>query len=138
MSGFVLDCSVAASWCFTDETDDYSRSILESLSTQRAAVPPVWPLEIANVMLTAERRGRIGAAAARRFLDLVFSLPIDRNIGSSPAVDATLFHLGLQYRLSSYDASYLELALRLGLPLATRDEKLHAACERAGIAIAGK
>jgi len=137
MSAFVMDCSVTASWCFTDEMDDYSRTILETLSTGRAAVPSVWQLEITNVMLAAERRKRLSAADARRFLDLVLSLPVDIDSNSSPVSSVTIFHLGLQYGLSAYDASYMELAFRLGLPLATKDRHLLEACKKAGIAIAG-
>jgi predicted nucleic acid-binding protein len=133
MNAFILDCSISASWFFSDEADEYSRSILESLSRRKALVPSIWPLEMVNVLLSSERRGRLSTANSRHFLDMILSLPIDRDTYTSPSLEVSLYHLGLQYELSSYDAAYLELALRHGLPLATKDKKLLAACEKTGI-----
>ncbi len=135
---FVLDCSVTMSWLFKDEVDNYSESVLSLLRLQGALVPAIWPLEVANVLLTAERRQRVSEAQRVQFTELLVSLPI---AVLNRAVDQTfnaILPLAREHKLSSYDASYLELALREGLPLATRDHKLRLAARHCGVPLAGK
>lgn len=135
MSGFVLDCSVAMGWCFEDEADPYSDAVLGDLADAGAVVPSIWPLEVANVLLTAERRKRISKAQSRRFLELLQGLPISVDDASvSRAWDGAL-SLARDHDLSAYDAAYLELAMREGLPIATRDDLLRKAARRCGVPV---
>ena len=134
MSRFVLDASVAASWFFEDEGGDYSATVLESLNKAEALVPALWPLEIANVLIMAERRGRCSEAEATRFIELLENLPIitlDNNMAHHALHGS--YQLAREYSLTAYDAAYLELAMRLGLPLATMDKQLAAAAKKAGV-----
>ena len=128
---FVLDVSVTMAWCFQDEADAATESVLDQLQHDGAAVPAIWSLEVANVILAAERRGRITEAQATRFLDLLRQLPIsvDEAATDVPAVVA----VGRRHGLSSYDAAYLLLAQRLGVPLATLDRPLAEAAGRAHV-----
>lgn len=134
MTRFVLDCSVAMAWCFEDEADRYGDAVLTALGSGTAVVPAVWPFEVANVLLVAERRRRLGRADSMRFLDLLAALPLV--VVTAPPVQdlGLLLALGRDRRLSAYDAAYLHLALREHLPLATRDRALRAAAKVAGIA----
>ena len=86
MNRFVVDCSVTMAWCFADEPDAYSLSALAALSEDVGVVPSIWPLEVANVLVVAERRGRLREAASHRFLALLGRLPIviDEAIAAFP------------------------------------------------------
>jgi predicted nucleic acid-binding protein len=133
---FVLDASVALSWFFDDEFSPYSSAIAEIMPRSQAVVPIIWPLEMANGFLTAFRRGRLPetkASALTSALDRL-RVDIDREIAPEFLTKATLT-VGLAHRVSAYDASYLELAMRRGLPLATQDERLLRAAGAAGIEI---
>jgi len=132
MSVFVLDCSVALSWCFPDETDGYAESVLELLREAKGLAPAIWPLEMANALLVAQRRKRISQADATQFLSLVRSLPISVDGDTSDAAIDRVMSLARACELSSYDASYLELALRAGVPIATLDSKLTTAARNHG------
>ena len=138
MRRLVLDCSVTMAWCFESEGDGYARAVLEAVADGAAVVPPLWPLEVANVLLVAERRRRITRGDAARFLDLLAELPLE--IAPPVAVDemGVLVGLGRDHALSAYDAAYLHLALQEHLPLATQDRALRAAAQRAGIAPFGR
>lgn len=133
MNSFVLDTSVTMSWFFEDEATTSSLAILDDLRTSQALVPSLWPLEVANVMLVAVRRGRTSEARSSRFVTLLNSLPIAVDPATADQALAATLHLGRQFGLSSYDASYLELAMREGCPLATLDEKLRSAAEKSGV-----
>ena len=130
---FVLDCSVAMAWCFEDQATPYTDGMLETLAADQALVPSIWPLEVANVLLSAERNGRMKQADSARFLALLQSLPIAIERDSPQHVWNEVIHLRREYNLSSYDASYLELAMRSGSALATLDRKLKKAAEKAGV-----
>jgi predicted nucleic acid-binding protein len=133
---FVVDNSVVMAWCFRDEANPYADRVLESLSGSSAAVPPIWPLEVVNVLLAAERRNRLTEADSLRFVTLLNKLPIQ--VETPPPAESLLIGLmpiARQYGLTSYDASYLHLAMRNGLALATLDEKLRAAAKKAKIAL---
>jgi predicted nucleic acid-binding protein len=130
---FVLDNSVAMVWCFEDEEDDYAYKTLETLAEDPVVVPAVWPLEVANAILASERRGRLSAADTVRFLELLSGLPISvESVTMGHALDVVL-DTARTYGLTSYDAAYLELAMRHGLPLATLDRRLADAAGRAGV-----
>jgi predicted nucleic acid-binding protein len=131
----VLDASAALAWCFEDEGDEG----LEVLKRARGAslhVPAVWPLEIANGLLVGMRRQRLSAADASRYLELLAALAIEIEPPHSVLSLTALTSLAQTYALTSYDASYLELALRRGLSLATVDEALARAAGAAGVAMA--
>jgi predicted nucleic acid-binding protein len=132
LSTFVLDCSVSASWCLQDETNEQAAAVLENLKKDKALVPCLWPIEMANVLVVAERRKRINHADATRALELLLSLPIVVEPGDEATVRA-LQETAREHNLSAYDASYLELARRAGLPLATVDQSLRTAAEKDGI-----
>lgn len=130
---FVLDASVALAWGFPDETSAYGQSVLESLVQTDAVVPAVWPLEVANALLVGERRHRFGPTDVVRFLELLESLPIQLEGISLSRSLGTALELANMHYLSAYDASYLDLALALSLPLATLDQGLRNAAVRAGV-----
>lgn len=128
---FVIDASVAMAWCFEDEVTDDTEAVLDRLRSEQAIVPAIWPLEVANVLLVAERRGRISEAQINRFIRLLGQLPIKRDDAGSDL--AGVVATGRVHGLSSYDASYLLLAERAGLPLATLDARLGGAATQAGV-----
>ncbi|WP_425362705.1 type II toxin-antitoxin system VapC family toxin [Candidatus Tisiphia endosymbiont of Hybos culiciformis] len=130
---FILDCSVAMSWCFEDEFDSYSEIVLNSLAQSKALVPPLWILEVINVLLMAEKRGRLKTADSTRFIDLLGSLAIytsDLSFSMSEIINTARSH-----KLTSYDANYLLLAMHEGLSIATKDNDLINACRINGVEI---
>jgi predicted nucleic acid-binding protein len=130
---FVLDCSVAISWCLVDENNPTANAILAMMPDAEAFVPGIWSLEIANVLLVAERRNRMTQKQSEEAIALLQSLLIQVDTATDAnALGATLV-LGRQEGLAAYDAAYLELALRLGLPLATIDQRLALAATRCGV-----
>jgi predicted nucleic acid-binding protein len=130
---FVLDCSVAISWCLVDENDDYANAILAMMPDSEAFVPGIWSLEIANTVVVAERRNRMTKKQSEQAIALLQSLLIQVDLFTdAKALDATL-KLARQEGLAAYDAAYLELALRLQLPLATLDTRLAEAATRCGV-----
>lgn len=134
MTRFVLDASVALTWIFADEFTDYSQFVSEILNEGEAYVPVIWPLEVANGVLNAVRRGRFLTSDIQRFLGDLAHLPIEIESGIElETLGQTTLALALPHRLSAYDASYLELAIRRGLPLATQDRKLADAAVAAGV-----
>ncbi len=130
MNRLVLDCSVTMAWCFDTEANRYADRVQERLHEAEAVVPTIWSLEVANVLLVAERRGRITPAETTDFVRLLRSYPLMVDQQTSEHVWDTTLKLARDHRLSSYDAAYLELALRRGLALATLDEALRRAAEQ--------
>lgn len=130
---FVIDASVALAWCFEDETNVVADRVLERLVDSAGLAPLIWPLEVGNALIGAERRGRLSQAESERFLELLRQLPIH----IEPATLTQMFGEGIalarEQNLSTYDAAYLDLAMRSGLPLATLDEALHQAAIRCGV-----
>lgn len=137
MSAFVLDCSVAMAWCFEDEADECADLALDRLEDGEALVPSLWVLEVVNVLLVAERRERITASDSARFLELLAALPITAIDTSLARAGGQIVALGREHRLSAYDAVYLDLAMREGVSLATRDNALHRAAEAVGVPLFG-
>lgn len=130
MNRLVLDCSVTMAWCFDTEANTYADRVQERLHEAEAVVPTIWSLEVANVLLVAERRGRITPAETTDFVRLLRSYPLMVDQQTSEHVWDTTLKLARDHQLSSYDAAYLELALRRGLALATLDEALRRAAEQ--------
>jgi predicted nucleic acid-binding protein len=134
-NAFVLDGSVTMVWGFEDEDDAYATAILDQLPDLQAYVPTLWPLEVANTLIVGERRRRTTPADAARFLAILgtFPIAIDAETASRAWVDT--IHLARAHHLSAYDAAYLELAIRRGLPLATLDGRLKAAATTVGVTL---
>jgi predicted nucleic acid-binding protein len=136
VSRFVLDASVALSWFFEDEYSPYADFVAAAVPIHHAIAPSIWPLEITNAFLTATRRGRFPEAAIPDLLENIRQLgvEIDQELAPMALADASAV-IGQAYGISSYDACYLELATRRGLPLATQDQELQRAASQAGLSI---
>ncbi len=132
---FVIDNSVVMSWCFKDEAGAYADAVLEKLTAARAVVPAIWSLEVVNVLLVAERKERLKQADSTRFLTLLLQLPIETEKEWFQEAMPDLLAVGRDLGLSSYDLSYLDLAVRRNCPLATLDQTLIAAAEKTGVSI---
>ena len=128
---FVLDASVTLAWCFEDEATPQTDGILDQLGDDAAVAPALWELEVTNVLLHAERRGRITESQTARFVVLLTQLPIAIDTGGAGM--AALLATGRHHALTAYDAAYLVLAEREGLPLATADARLRAAAQAVGV-----
>ena len=125
MSTFVLDCSVAIAWLFQDEASPNTDQLLKELrNDSNALVPNLWRLEFGNALTQAERRGRITAAQLTTTLELVRNLPITTDAETDSRAFREILNLARTTSLTTYDASYLELAMRHGVPLATLDKAL--------------
>ena len=127
---FVIDNSVVMAWCFQDQTNRYTEAVLDRLGSSTAYAPTIWPLEAGNVLLAAERRDILSKADVVRFLSLVQALPIIVEQEGPERILTKVMALARDQQLSTYDASYLDLAMRLGLPLATQDKALKLAAKR--------
>jgi predicted nucleic acid-binding protein len=131
-----LDASVALAWSFKDEVSPYAAFIVRSVKNARAVAPIIWPLEVNNALISRVRRGKVDELIAYRIRNTLGRLPVD--IDSEIAIASLglrILRLGIDHGLSAYDASYLELAMRRGIPLATQDERLMRAAGAAGIDI---
>jgi len=123
------------SWCLIDETNSYANAVLNSFNTDgaEALTPQLWSLEVANVLLVAERRGRITQAQTTRVITLLQALPIVIDLQTAQRAMGDTLALGRSLNISAYDAAYLELAMREGLPLATIDERLAKVANSCGV-----
>ncbi len=133
MTDFVLDTSVTMAWCFPDEETPETRDLFMRMPTSAVIVPAIWPREVANVLLIGERRHRLTQAQVVQFMELLQTLAITIEAGGAMETLGSVVAIGRRHNLSAYDASYLELAMRQGLPLATQDTRLRAAATRAGV-----
>ena len=131
----VIDASVALAWCFRDERTEATATLLERVQTDAAAVPSLWHLEVANVLALAERRGRITPAESTELIALLETLEIVVDEETASRALGRVLDLARAERLTAYDAAYLELAMRLGLPLASKDADLCDAAERLGVSV---
>ena len=133
---FVLDASVTLAWCFPDERTAYAEAALDLLANGAGAIAPaIWPFEVANALLVGEKRKRVTVAQVTAILQRVADLPISVEPAQIGHAFQQVIALARQTELSEYDAAYLELALRLGLPLATLDARLRQSAKDAGIAL---
>lgn len=136
MSGLVLDASMALSWLLRDESNARADAVLVQLEAAPAHAPQVWPLEVANGLWVAERRGRIQESQVRQGLEDLLALPVLVETSEPFRVFRELLPLARRHGLSVYDAAYLDLAARLGLPLATLDDNLARAARESGVELA--
>lgn len=132
---FVLDCSVTLTWVFSGEATAKTDALHTSLSTSAAWVPALWALEVSNVLCMSERTGKIKTADALQFKELLMKLPIYVDDTTMHQAFQTISMLAREHGLTVYDATYLELAIRKSLPLATLDKKLIEAASRVGAPI---
>ena len=130
---FVVDNSITLAWCFEDEQTDPVMALLDRVAETGALAPQLWPIEAINGLLTAERRGRISTTIRRRLTGFLRELPISIDVDTASQAWIATAQLAEQHGLTSYDATYLELAQRRGLPLATSDKQLAAAAQQAGV-----
>ncbi|MFZ4774853.1 MAG: type II toxin-antitoxin system VapC family toxin [Terrimicrobiaceae bacterium] len=135
-NAFVLDCSATLPWVFGDEATPATDRLLEDLTAGSVAwVPALWHLELGNVLVGALRRGRIDQAGMESFISRlgVYDIFVDEQ--TIPQAWNKTLDLAVQHRLSTYDAAYLELAMRRGLPLATKDSALLDAARSSGVGL---
>ena len=130
---FVIDNSVVCGWFLASQSTDYTEAIARRLLDDGAIAPGLWPLELANVLRSACKRGAMIASQAREVAEQIAALPIA--VDAQPPTAQAILALALRYDLSSYDAAYLELALRLQLPIATQDTALAEAAMAAGVGV---
>jgi len=120
---------------FDDQATEATRALLDRFEDERAEVPSLWDLELANALAMGERKGRITPARASEFIALIDGLPIVIDERTSNFALSTVLELSRRERLSAYDASYLELAMRRGVPLATKDNDLARAANHMGVTL---
>jgi predicted nucleic acid-binding protein len=137
---FVLDASVALLWLVPQTNQagvDYAEATLKALLETQAVVPSLWALEVSNVVVKVESKSVVTEAESQRFITLLGQLNIVTDQTTAAHALGDTLNLARRYKLSAYDAAYLELALRMGLPLATLDAGLAKAATTAGITIFG-
>ncbi|MDR3461226.1 MAG: type II toxin-antitoxin system VapC family toxin [Beijerinckiaceae bacterium] len=137
MTIFVLDNSVTMRWFFDDGNHPYADAMLFDLMspTGEAVVPVLWRYEVSAVLARACSKGAIPAKDAMDFIDDLQALPILVDDESEKHIFRDVHRLAIIYKLTSYDAAYLELALRRNLPLATLDDELKIAAVNAGVIV---
>ena len=133
---FILDNSVVMAWLFM-ESSPYAQFAVGKLAAQRAIVPFLWPMEFANAIVTARRRGRISVAEATHLQSMALRLPIDVDTTAPSASVSEVIDLALGHGLTAYDASYLLVTLRHGGELATLDDELRRAATSLGVFFRG-
>lgn len=122
-------------WCFEDEANDDSDRILDFLRESKALVPFIWPLEIINVLRVGERKNRISTSQSNTFIRLLNALPIEVDLDIQSLINKNIIEISREYAISSYDAAYLELALRKDIPLVSFDKLLCEAANKAEIKV---
>jgi predicted nucleic acid-binding protein len=127
---FVLDCSVALTWCFVDEATPATEKLLERLRRESAIVPSLWQLEVANILGISICKGRISQENAAKFMATLGRLPIATDGETAARALTDTFALAVAHKLTAYDAAYLELAQRLDIPLASNDAELCKAAKK--------
>jgi predicted nucleic acid-binding protein len=135
VTDLVLDASVALTWCFRNEATAAADRVLERLAAEAAFVPAIWHIELANVLALSERRRRITPARTAEFIALLETLEIIIDEETPSRALGRVLDLARAERLTAYDAAYLELAMRLGVPLASKDSDLCDAAERLGVSV---
>lgn len=135
---FVLDNSIAMTWCFEDEATPATDALLQQVISSGAETPSFWPLEATNVLTIAQCKGRIDTKERRRKIEFLHDLSITPDYETYTMAWTAITELAGRHRLTSYDAAYLELALRRELPLATLDGDLRKAARKEKVEIWGK
>lgn len=129
----VIDASIALAWCFDDEASDETDAVAQHVIANGGLVPSLFHLELANVLLQAERRGRISPSEIAQRLDLIAQMPIETDPQTVGRAWSETLSLARAHKLTSYDAAYLELAARRGAALATKYKALAAAASQLGV-----
>jgi predicted nucleic acid-binding protein len=135
---FILDCSVAMAWCFLDEATPTTVELFHRTMNESALVPSLWYLEVTNTLTLSERKARLNSTQVGEFISLIHSFDIEVEFQDTEQVFSRLVPLCRTHGLTSYDALYLDLAMRRQLPLATLDEQLRKAAKKAGVKVLGK
>ena len=136
MPGFVADASATLPWCFADESTPWTEALLDRLQGgEELRAPAHWPIEVMNGLLMAVRRKRIDLDRVARFAADLTLLTIRIEPPHSPASWPSVLRMAAQHQLTVYDAAYLELAQRTGLPLATLDRDLQTAAQAEGVTL---
>ena len=130
----VLDCSTAIAWALDEDDGERAAGVIDRLEDGAAIVPAIWPAEVANALIRAERKGRLVAELTGDAVAMIEELPVTIDDEVAVVLHEVL-DLARSTGLTAYDASYLELAGRLGLALATLDRRLAAAAEACGVAV---
>ena len=136
-ASFVLDCSMAMAWLFHDEATPKTSALLNRLATETTLVPAWWFIEVTNVLAIAERRGCITPAQSDAFIADLGKLAFERDDEAPGRAFAHLLPLCRSHRLTSYDAAYVDLAIRRRLPLATLDDDLRKTARKLSIGVLG-
>jgi predicted nucleic acid-binding protein len=118
---FVADASIVAAWLLPDEDDALSRAALQALRRDKVIAPAILWFEVRNVLIVSERRGRLDEERTGKAISILNRLPIETDREPN---DAQVIRIARRRQLTVYDAAYLELALRLELPVATRDARM--------------
>lgn len=134
---FVVDSSVVLSWCFEDERTPATKALLERIGETGAIVPQHWPAEVLNGLMMAERRQRINAVRRRQLAEFLRDLPLAADPETTIQLWSTTQTLAERFRLTVYDAIYLELAQRKRLPLASLDQDRRSAGAVVGVTLLG-
>lgn len=137
MAAFVLDASLALAWVLKGERTSRTETLLAEAGAHGAIVTTLWPLEIANVLMLYERKKIFTSADRAKAIATYSSLPITTDDQTAARAWGKAFDLALDHKLTVYDAGYLELALRAGLPLATLDGALCRAATALGVSVLG-
>jgi predicted nucleic acid-binding protein len=130
---FVVDNSVVVAWFFPSQATEYTDSVLDRLKADTAHVPALWVLEFSNVLRKAVMGRKLTMEIALEIIAEAEKLPLSVDYTATTLKDNMA--LAIRFGLSSYDAAYLDLAMRLGLPIAAKDGALHAAALRSGVGI---
>jgi predicted nucleic acid-binding protein len=134
----IVDCSMAMAWCFADESTPETVRIQDRLAAEAALVPGHWFLEVANVLTMAEKRKRISSDDSQQFVQLLSLLDIQVDDETFRRAFEHILPLCRSHGLTSYDAAYLDLALRRKIPLASLDDALRQAATSLGLEVLGK
>jgi len=132
---FVVDASVTVAWALSDDNSGAAESAYRRLQSDTAVVPAHWWFEVCNTLIVSERRQRLSEEETALFLDLLSYVPIGRDVNPN---ESAVLGLARKHRLTVYDAAYLELAVRLGIPLATLDTDLTRAARAEGVHLLSK
>ena len=122
-------------WCFDDDPTGYSVSVLKHLDSEAAITPSIWPLEVVNTLLVAERSKQFDQQRSVAFIRLLETLPVSVIDDQAADILHSVATLAREQAISSYDASYVRLAVREGAPLATIDGVMRGACQRLGVTL---
>lgn len=132
---FVVDASMTLTWAFDDEATAATEAMLDRFQAEGIVVPALWPVEVANGLLVGQRRSRISPERSESFLVMLEGGSVTIASQSFADTQRSVLRLARQHGLTAYDASYLELAIRLRLPLVTLDIALRAAAQREGVVL---